>query len=192
MRPATVARLLVGAAVLMAVGETIFGIALSSRTIANLLALVISSILIVVYIWILLHRESGSPTPAAAGLWGRLWAFFADFMIAGGIIWPLPAYLTAMHEDWRKTVLVNLILLTSYFILPQYLVSRSPGSVLQGIGLKYDSGKEPSFLAALGRVVLSYITLGLWVVSVPMATSDSEKRMWQDKVFGTRVVQWSD
>lgn len=192
MRAETVTKPLVGAAVLMALGEEIFGTAIDSRPISNLLALVISSILIVVYIWVLLHRESGSPTSAAAGLWDRLWAFFADYMIASGIIWPLPAYLTALHEDWRKAFLVGLVLLAGYFTLSQFLVSRSPGSVLQGIGLQYDSGEAPSFLAALGRVVLSYIALCLWIVSVPMAISDSGKRMWQDKAFGTRVVQWSD
>ncbi|HEY1773594.1 MAG TPA: RDD family protein [Gammaproteobacteria bacterium] len=192
MRSMQPAKLLAAAAVLIGVGEAIFGIAFGRSTGTTLCFLALSLILTVIYIWILLRGQSGSPGSEPAGLWDRLWAFFADYMIAGGIFWPLAAFLTAIHEDWPKELLVTSIILTTYFFLPQYLVSRSPGSILQGIGLKYDSVEDPSFLRALGRVLLSYVALGLWIVSVPMASSDSGKRMWQDKVFGTRVVQWTD
>ena len=49
-----------------------------------------------------------------------------------------------------------------------------------------------TLMRALGRVLLSFVALVLWIVSVPMALFDPERRMWQDQAFGTRVVQWTD
>jgi RDD family len=186
MRAATFARLQIGAAMLLSMVGIIFG---SYGEHANLSALAVSLILTGFYIWLLLREQQGSPGAAPAGLWDRLSAFFADYMLAGGI---LSGFLTLLPDDWFTRALVLLSGLMTYFILPQYLGCRSPGSVLLGIGIRYDSGKVPSFPMALGRVVYGCIALCLWIVSVPMARSNPEKRMWQDKAFGTRVVQWSD
>jgi uncharacterized RDD family membrane protein YckC len=89
-------------------------------------------------------------------------------------------------------VLPGILLMLFYFALPPYLKSATPGSVLCGIAVRHDAGERLSFLRSLGRTVLGYLALCGCFISAPMALSNPEKRMWQDKVFGTRVVQWRD
>lgn len=177
-------------------------------------ALIVSLILVVLYLWVFRRKAQGRPSSETAGLWMRFWAFAVDFFLVTFILSPWAGFLALLREyaqtgsfqwivqrdyflpgDVGVTVLLVLCgfpLLLGYFVLPQYLGRPSPGSVLVGICLKYDADTAPPLGRVIGRVLLSYVALAGFFLSVPMALCNPEKRMWQDKVCGTRVVRWSD
>ncbi len=176
--------------------------------------LLLSPLLIAMYLWILRRPPVVGRSFVTAGIWRRLWAFLADFLFAMLMVTPwmgLIALLVEAHHtghfDWvvhrqpaqdgdgtlvSLLLLPCMVLLLSYFALPLSFGRATPGSVLLGIAVRPDSGRPLPFLTALGRTALSYVAVCGCFISIPMALSNPEKRMWQDKACGTHVVQWTD
>jgi uncharacterized RDD family membrane protein YckC len=178
------------------------------------LHLLLSPLIIGLYVWILRTPLQDGRSFVAAGLWRRFWAFVADFMFGMFVLMPWIGLIALLAEAGRTghftwtlhrqpalegdgdlagmLVLSAILLLLGFFILPLRLRRATPGCVLLGIAVRYDSGKPPSVLGALGRTFLAYMALGGCFISAPMALSDPGKRMWQDKACDSRVVQWTD
>lgn len=170
--------------------------------------------ILALYIWVLRLPASEGRSFETAGIWRRFWAFLVDFLMSMLLTTPwiglvgllveahITGYFTwhverspALDRDWQLGLTLipfGIAAELAYFILPQWRMRASPGSVLLGIAVRPDPGKPLSFFAALGRTLLGFIALCGWVVAVPMALFDEEKRMWQDQAFGTRVVRWTD
>jgi hypothetical protein len=144
-------------------------------------------------------------------MWRRFFAFYIDFLFAvlmsacwmGFTELSIEAARTGVFSwsihrrptDWDIALGWILLLpyitaILVYFAWPQHRGRQSPGDLLLGIGLKYD--KPLSLSQAVGRVLLGLMALSAWIVTVPLALTDSQKRMWQDKSYGTRMVQWTD
>ncbi len=79
-----------------------------------------------------------------------------------------------------------------YFAWPQYRARPSPGDLLLGIRVTQTRPRPLSLSNAMGRVLLGMLAFSAWFITVPLALADPEKRMWQDKAYGTRVVKWSE
>jgi uncharacterized RDD family membrane protein YckC len=176
--------------------------------------LLISPLLIALYLWVLRQPPGERQGFVTAGIWRRLWAFLVDFLFAMFAITPWMGLIALLveaghtgHFDWvvqrqpahdgdgalaALLLLPCMVVLLSYFALPLYLGRPTPGTVLLGIAVRADSGRPLPFFVALGRTALSYAAVCGCFISIPMALFDPEKRMWQDKAFGTRVVQWTD
>lgn len=176
--------------------------------------LVLSLVILTLYVWILRLPPGDGRAFFTAGLWRRFWAFMVDFMLSALITTPWIGFIAlameaahtghfawavqrepALDGDWQISsilVLAGVVTEFIYFALPLYLRCATPGYVLLGIAMRYDSAKPSSLLGVLGRTLLASIALCCCVISVPMALSDPEKRMWQDQACGTRVVKWSD
>jgi len=176
--------------------------------------LLLSLFIIGLYAWVLRLPMEESRGFVTAGIWLRFWAAAVDFLFATLMLMPWLGLIALLveaghtgHFAWTvqrqpaqdgdgllsfMLVLPGMLSLLVYFALPLYLKRATPGSILCGIAVRYDTGKRPSFISSLGRTALGYVALCGCFISIPMALSNSEKRMWQDKAFGTRVVQWSD
>ena len=186
----------------------------SYKASSNPACLAVSLVILAVYIWVVcLPPNAGRPF-VTAGIWRRFWAWLADVFIGLFVLTPWSGLIALLveaahtgHFAWSvqrqpaldgdmalgvMLVLPAMALLLAYFALPLTRQRATPGSLLLGIAVRYDSGRPPSFWGAMGRVFLAYIALCGWFISVPMALFNPEKRMWQDKTFGTRVVRWTD
>jgi len=173
----------------------------------------VSIIILAVYVWVLRMPSDTGRQFVTAGIWRLFWAFFADFFIGLSALGPWIGLIALLiearstgHFAWSVQrpaadgdmqvgailVLPTMVLLLAYFALPLTRQRSTLGSLLLGITVRYESSRSPSFWGAMGRIFLAYIALCFWFISVPMALSNPEKRMWQDKIFGTRVVQWTD
>ena len=166
------------------------------------------------YLWVLRLPVESPEKFVTASLWHKALAVLADLLLAIWLLAPWAGFIAvsveALHSGhfaWQvhrdqatdADFLLSLLLVLSslfgllmYFAWPQHRGRYSPGELLLGIGLRYRDDRPLTLMRALGRVLLSFVALVLWIVSVPMALFDPERRMWQDQAFGTRVVQWTD
>ena len=166
------------------------------------------------YLWVL-HLPQEPPRHfIAASLWRKPLAIVTDLLLAIWLVAPWSGFIAISVEALRSgyfawqvhrdhatdadfllsslLVFCSLLCLLLYYAWAQHRGRPTPGDLLLGIELKYRDEQPLSLWRALGRVSLGYIAMCACFVSVPMALRDPEKRMWQDKAFGTRVVQWTD
>lgn len=175
---------------------------------------VVALTIFALFLWVLRLPAEPARNFVTAPLWRRSLAVLADLLLVIWLVAPWAGFIAvsvealrsghfawAVHRDQATDadfvlslvlVLASLFAVLLYFAWPQYRGRPSPGDLLLGIGLKYRDDQPLSLPRALGRVVFSFITLVLGVLFVPMALFDPEKRMWQDRAFGTRVVQWTE
>jgi len=225
MRASTLTRSIIGACLVLALVVMHFapdnvGVSYASvdgistyRADSDLVSLLLSPMLVVLYIWVLRLPAVEGANFVTAGLWRRFWSFLVDLLFAmliaipwaglialvieaartGHFVWSVQRQPALDGDGWVAfgTVLPSMIWFLMYFVMPQRLLRASPGSVLLGIQVRYDTGR-PSLRRAIGRTMLSFVALAGCYISAPMALANPEKRMWQDKAVDSRVVQWTD
>jgi len=179
---------------------------------SNPIALVVSFVMAGVYILIFRMKDGKERRFETAGIWRRFGAFLVDFLFSMLIVSPWLALISlevearrtgvfawTVHRDYLADGDTSLTLMSvafaflfvlAYFTAPVYLASQSPGAALLGIAFRYDTGKRPSLARAVGRELLGYLALCGCFISVPLALSNPEKRMWHDLATHTRVVKW--
>lgn len=175
---------------------------------------VVSLSVLALYAWVLSLPADPARRFISAGLGRKSLAVLADFLLAMLLVSPWAGFIAVsieavhsgsfvwyVHRDQATSAdfslsflltLASLCCLAMYFAWPQHRGRPSPGELLLGIGLKYQGDRPLSLWRAMGRVLLGLLTLVACIVTVPMTLFDPERRMWQDKTFGTRVVQWQD
>lgn len=153
----------------------------------------------------ILRRECPPPAEFPARLWRRGVAFAIDVATIGFAFMPLLAivavfveYLATGELRWHfhrtsreprdivnelgvSGLLAGLLLLVAW---PPSKGKQSVGQFLMGIVVLPGTRGLPLVKSVL-RALLGYLTLCCGIVSVPMAFSRKDKRMWHDRAFDT-------
>jgi len=171
------------------------------------LDLTVSAVVLAAYLWNLLTPMGGGARPAP--VIRRVMAFFVDLVWVVVLLAPWSG-LAALWVEARITgkfawfverdfardsdatlamanIAVSFALMFLYFAVSNYAAGGTPGYRTMGVRLEF-LGPKPSPIRVAKRTLVSISNLPFWIVTLPMAARDPEKRFWYDKAQATRVV----
>ena len=170
-------------------------------------ALAASVAALIVYLVALTGSDRYAASSDVAGLLRRFGAFLLDFLLCGLLVIPVSASLALLLEGavtgafafsvrrdealphdiaGHALVLVNMVVVLVLFALPLARQRRSAGAILCNLSVVPAAplGLERACL----RTLLGFVTLAAALISVPMALSRADKRLWHDLAFDTPAV----
>ena len=173
------------------------------------LDLTVSGMILTSYIWNLLTpiRAGGSAVPAPVirrvlaffidllwaivllAPWSGLAALWVEAGITGRFAWFVERDMAHSSDATVATanIAATFALMFLYFAVSNYAAGGTPGYRTLGIRIEY-LGAKPSVVLVAKRTLVSLSNLPFWIVTLPLAAWDPQKRFWYDKASATRVV----
>ncbi len=163
------------------------------------------------YFYSQFHKEVTLPIrEKPSTLTRRFISFIVDAVIIYEIVVPITITIVLFIESKRTgsfawsifrkefynidflPILFYTLALSTLFALPVWKQKRSIGNTVTNIYITSDN--ELSFVKSVLRFFLGAITIGFFMITVPLAFFRKDKRMWHDIVFGTysSVLQEGD
>jgi len=145
-----------------------------------------------------------------AGIFRRFCALFIDFIVYVCIV-TIPLVMlalivesvhtgsfqwTVVRTEKRSTdsllmvmIFISMLVLLIFFALHVHRRQQSIGQMIMGYAVisEYD---DITLVKSVLRVLLGYLTMILFIISVPMALFRQDRRMWHDLVFKTFPRKW--
>lgn len=173
------------------------------------LDLAVSGVTLAAYVWNLLTpvRAGGAAPPAPVirrvlaffidliwaivllAPWSGLAALWVEAGVTGKFEWFVERDVARSSDETVATanIAATFVLMFLYFAVSNYAAGGTPGYRTLGIRIEY-LGAKPSLLRAARRTLVALSNLPFWIVTLPLAARDPEKRFWYDKAGKTRVV----
>ena len=143
----------------------------------------------------------------AAPLVRRLAAFLADLLVLGSVqgaflllgqhllapraldLFPDPTLLLRLSTPYFLLLFLTCF---GYFTLFHFLFGQTPGKILFGLGVEAMDGARLTPAQAFLRSVGGLAALSLAGLGYAVILFDAEGRGWNDRMAGTRVVNWGE